>query len=148
MKKKIILLILCLGIAIALHGQTNFTGSWKLKQILQVAGPEYSNAMAEALVIKQTADSVWTGKRGLAMNGTKLVFFGDENRKMVKSFSWAADKKSFKVTTVIYMPGNDKEIDLTREDTYSMVGVELVLQRKSIESNSESWETKGIYTKE
>lgn len=128
--------------------QSNFTGSWKLREKTHISGPEYSNAMAEALVIKQNADSLWTGKRGLAMNGTRLIFFGEENRKMVKALSWAENKKSFKVITVIYMPDNDKEIDLTREDTYSMVGTELVISRKSIETNSESWETKGIYTKE
>ncbi|MBB5440240.1 hypothetical protein HDC92_003940 [Pedobacter sp. AK017] len=146
--QKILILIALLSFGTTLFAQTNFTGSYKLKEIQHVNGPEYSNAMAKALVIRLTADSLFTGKRGLAMNGARLTFFGEENRKMVRALSWSADKKSFKVITVIYMPGNDKEVDLTREDTYSMVGAELVINRKSIESNSENWEAKGIYTKE
>lgn len=146
--KKIFILMVLLSVSMAGFAQVNFTGSYKLKEIKHVAGPEYSNAVSETLVIKQTGDSLWTGKRGVAMNGAKLVFVSEEGRKVVKSVLWAADKKSLKVTTVIYMSGNDKEVDLTREDTYSMVGGELVINRKSIESNSENWETKGIYTKE
>jgi len=146
MKKLLIIALVLAGVNA--QAQTNFTGSYKLKEKQQIAGPEYNNAMAEEVMIKQNADSLSTGKRALAMNGTKLTFAGEENRKMVRSLTWAADKKSFKITTIIYMPGNDKEIDLTREDTYSIVDSELVINRKSIESNSENWETKGTYTKE
>lgn len=146
--KRILILIALLSFSTALFAQTNFTGNWKLKEKQHISGPEYGNAVSETLTIKQTADSLSTGKRALAMKGSKLVYTGEENRKMVRSLSWAADKKTLKISTVIYMPGNDTEIDLTREDTYSMAGSELVLQRKSIESNSESWETKGIYIKQ
>jgi len=52
---------------------------------------------------------------------------------------------SFLIKTVYYLPDNDNEIDFTRLDTWLLKEGELMIDRRSVETNSETWETVGIF---
>jgi PAB1-binding protein PBP1 len=150
MMSKIVVLSVSVFLSVAAIGQTNFSGVWALKSKEHINGPQYSNALTEEITVKQTADSISTGKRSVAMNGKPTSSKDQEsNRKIVRSLAWSADKKTATFTTAIYAVGNENEVELTRVDTWALSpdGKELTIQRKSIETKSENWEAKGSYQK-
>lgn len=133
--------------------QTNFSGTWKLKETEYVTGPHYSNAMAEQLKVTQKADSLilesGTSRSAIAFNGDPTISTSaSTKRKSTRSLAWSADKKSLVMTTAISLPDNPNEVDLTRVDTWTMEKGTLTINRKSIETRSETWEAKGTYIKE
>lgn len=147
---KLTVLSIALLLSATVFGQTNFSGSWVLKSKEHINGPQYANALAEEMTVKQTADSISTGKRTVAMNGKPSSAMDTEsNRKIVKSIAWSADKKTATFTTAIYVPGNENEVELTRIDVWTLSpdGKQLTIQRKSVETKSENWEVKGSYEK-
>jgi PAB1-binding protein PBP1 len=147
---KVTVLLVATLLSATVFGQSNFSGVWVLKTKEHVNGPQYSNALAEEITVKQSADSITVGKRSVAMNGkTSSVVDKESNRKSVKSVAWSTDKKTATFTTAIYAVGNENEVELTRVDTWTLSpdGKQLLLQRKSIETKSENWEVKGVYEK-
>jgi hypothetical protein len=160
--KKILILIALLSFSTALFAQTNFSSSYKLKEKAHVSGPEYGNALPSQMKIEQRKDSLLIVsttigtdgqetqvKTAFAMDGKKAVTVNPKTgRKYARSLSWAPDSKVLKLVTVFYLPDNATEVDFTREETWTLDGTSLQVQKKSIENNSENWETKGIYTKE
>jgi hypothetical protein len=147
---KLTVLSIALLLSATVFGQTNFSGSWVLKSKEHINGPQYANALAEEMTVKQTADSISTGKRTVAMNGKPSSAMDTEsNRKIVKSIAWSVDKKTATFTTAIYVPGNENEVELTRIDVWTLSpdGKQLTIQRKSVETKSENWEVKGNYEK-
>lgn len=148
--KKLKTLIAILFIGTGAFAQADFSGTWVLKNKEYVNGPQYGNALAEEVVVKQTKDSVTVGKTSVSMNGKGTTVMNKEsNRKSVKSIAWSKDKKTATFTTAIYAEGNEKEIELTRIDTWTLSpdGRQLMVNRKSVETKSENWEVKGTYEK-
>jgi len=147
---KMTVLAIAILLSASAFGQTDFSGVWVLKTKDYISGPKYGNALSEEITVKQTADSITTGKRTVSMNGkTSSTIDKDMNRKLVKSVAWSADKKTATFTTVFYAVGNENEVELTRVDTWTLSpdGKQLSIQRKSIETKSENWEAKGVYEK-
>ncbi len=92
-----------------------------------------------------------TSPFSVAMNGqTSSVTSQGDGRKFEWNLKWSTDKKSLTITMLIYKAGNSNEVELTRVETWSLLpgGKELVVDRKSIETVSEDWEVKGIFTKQ
>ncbi|MBB5437280.1 hypothetical protein HDC92_000948 [Pedobacter sp. AK017] len=159
--KKILMIALVLA-GFSVEGQTNFTGIYKLKEKTHVSGPEYSNALPSQMKIEQRKDSLLIVsttigadgqetqvKTAFAMDGKKVVTANPKTgRKYARSMSWTTDGKVLKLVTVFYLQDNASEVDFTREESWSLDAGLLMVQKKSIENNSENWEAKGTYTKE
>lgn len=142
----------------------NFSGTWVLKARQPIAGPTYANAVPAKMKVQQRSDSLIiesprTGTDGreiiirssLPMNGKPVDFIDSASkRKIVKSLVWSADKRTLTLTAVIYRPENENEIDFTRVESYSLFpnGRSLYLDKKSIETQSETWQVKAEFEKE
>ena len=147
-----------------LHAQsTDFSGTWAIQSQEHIAGPQYSNAMAKAMKIQQGKDSLIiesvslggegkdvTSRISFPMNGKNIIHTSaTTKRKYERKLQWSPDKKSLTLTTVFYLPDNDKVVDLTRVEvwTKSADGQQLLVHKKSIETRSETWELKGVFGK-
>lgn len=141
--------------------QTNYSGTWNFKEKQSVSGPDYSNALPKQLIVAQNKDSLivttvsmgaggedMSHRQALPMNGKTISV--KAGRKFDTHLSWSADKKTLTITTAISKADNADEVELTRVDawTVSADGKELTFDRKSIETVSENWESKGIYSKQ
>lgn len=143
--------------------QTNVTGTWTLQSKEHIAGPEYANALPKQITISQQADSLViesinignegqdvSSRQAVAMNGQPVTTTSaTSKRKYIKSLQWSPDKKGLVLTSIIYLPDNPNVVDLTRVETWSLSpdGKQLNINKKSIETRSESWEDKGVYDK-
>jgi len=139
--------------------QTNFSGIWVLKTKQQLTGPEYLNALPTKIIVTQQKDSIVIESTTIGPDGTeatiKQVIAIDgkpyysttqsSRRKYVRTFQWVKSNNSFLIKTVYYLPDNDNEIDFTRLDTWLLKEGELMIDRRSVETNSETWETVGIF---
>ena len=144
--------------------QTNFSGTWAIKEKQTSLGPEYVNALATSMKVQQNKDSliiesVSTGadnqesknRVAVPMNGQSVSNMSPASgRKVSRSLKWSADKKVLTITSPIAQAGNENEIELTRIDTWTLSadGKELIFNRKSVETVSESWEVKGVFVKQ
>jgi hypothetical protein len=160
--KKLITLIAVASFGITINAQTNFTGSWSLKEKKHITGPEYGNALPSKLKVEQKTDSViiestnmgnegkeTTSRQAIAMNGkTQTINSATSKRKYVRSLAWSADKKSLILTTLFYIPENENEIDFTRIETWTLADGNLSINKKSVETRSETWEVNGIFEKQ
>lgn len=145
-------------------GQNNLWGTWVLQSKQHVSGPEYVNALARQITLRQEADSLIiqminidgngqeiSSRQTVAMNGQPVTTVSTKsNRKLVKSLNWSSNKKDLIITTVFYVPDNPGEVDFTRVETLSLSpdGRQLNIYKKSVETRSENWEVKGVYDKE
>lgn len=141
----------------------DFSGVWMIKERQMINGPEYSNALPKLITVIQNKDSLVIEtindgvdgqdvltRQTLAMNEKQWFIRNDQNkRKYGSNLKWSADKKTLIITTVIYVPENDRDVDLTRIEnwTFSSTG-QLNINKKSIETRSENWEVRGIYDKQ
>lgn len=148
----------------AMAQESNFSGTWVLKARQPIAGPTYANAVPAKMKVQQRSDSLIieiprTGTDGneiiirssLPMNGKPVDFIDSASkRKIVKSLSWSADKSTLTLTAIIYRPENANEIDFTRVETCSLSpdGKDLYMDKKSIETQSETWQVKAEFEKE
>jgi hypothetical protein len=140
--------------ATPLYAQTDFTGTWTLKDKQHIAGPEYSNGVPAAFVVEQNKDSIvivyteGNSRVTFSQNGKVSASVSTQSGRNIKrSLKWSDDKKSVTFTSEIYKVGNDREIELTRIDKWSLSPdrKQLSLHRKSVETITESWEVKGVY---
>lgn len=161
MTTPMLLFLLCL--ANSTFAQINFSGTWDLQNKQHILGPEYSNALASKLTITQQADSliietVGVGAEGqevksrqsVSMDGKmQVATSAASNRQYAKSLKWSADKKNLVITTIFYMENNPSEVDFTRVETWSLSpdGQQLNIDKRSIETRSETWQVKGVYAK-
>lgn len=143
--------------------QDQFTGTWKLKEKQNVSGPDYMNALPNAITIQPAKDSLvietvstdgdnkeTTSRIATALNGSAVTYTSPTSgRKVARSLQWSNDKKTLTITSNISKEGDDNEIEITRVDVYTMDAQgNLNLQRKSIETVYESWEAKGVFVKQ
>lgn len=156
-----------LVIGLLLHAtafaQNNVSGTWTLQSKQHVLGPEYANALAKQIIINQQTDSLiietisvgaegqeLSNKQVVALDGKPLTTTSaTSGRKLVRSLKWNTDKKGLVLTTVFYVAGNPNEVDFTRVETWSLSpdGKQLNIQKRSVETRSETWEVKGVYEK-
>jgi hypothetical protein len=143
--------------------QNNVSGTWALQSKQHVTGPQYVNALPKQMTITQQADtliieSINIGSDGqdvssrqtVAMDGKPATIISSKTKiKYVKSLKWNADKKGLVLTTVFYVDDNPSEVDFTRVETWSLSpdGKQLNIQKRSVETRSETWEVKGLYEK-
>jgi N-methylhydantoinase B/oxoprolinase/acetone carboxylase alpha subunit len=139
----------------ATFAQTDFSGTWKLKTKEHISGPAYGNAIPEEFKVTQTKDSIviesGTSRVSYAMNGGETSSVGaTSKRKSVRSVTWSEGKKVVTLKAVISVAENPNEVDLTRIETWGLSadGKTLSLDRSSVETRSENWQTKGIYEKQ
>lgn len=158
---RILVLMLCMGQLS--YGQNNLSGTWSLQNKEHIEGPEYGNALPLQMTFQQKTDSLIVesvfingegqevkSRQGLALDGkTSTNTSTVSKRKYVRSLKWAADKKSLTITTVFYVEDNPNEVDFTRVEvlTPSADGTQLNIDKKSIETRSETWQVKGVYAK-
>ncbi|MBO9204381.1 MULTISPECIES: hypothetical protein [Niastella] len=158
---RITLSIALLLVNTALLAQTDFSGKWQLKEKQHILGPEYANAVAKLLSVDQRSDSLIiesssVGENGqdvvtrsaIALNGKQSInTSAASNRKLIRSLQWSNDKKTLTITTAFYMPGNDSEVDFTRVEVWTLENGQLKVDKKSIETRSETWEVKAVFEK-
>lgn len=149
-------------LATSIYAQGDFSATWVLHNKQHIAGPQYANSVPKQLTISKQGDSlvietVSTGGGGkeavnrqvLALNGQPSVISGFGNRKLIKSLKWSVEKDQYLLTTVYYRTEDPNAVDFTREETFTLSkdGTQLTLDKKSIETRSEDWQTKGVYKK-
>ena len=159
----LIVAIITIMSAATFSQQTNFSGTWVIREKQHVTGPEYINAMAKQIKVEQAKDSLIietvtdggegkdvTSRQSYALNGKPSFATSTiSKRKYTKTLAWSPDKKVLTITTVFSMPENEKETDLTRVETWTLSadGKHLNVDKKSIETRSETWEVKGAFEK-
>lgn len=142
--------------------QSDLSGTWALQNKQPVSGPQYANALPSQITVNKQADSliiesINTGadgqevssKRVLPIDGKSVIGMSSINQKTIKSLKWTADKKGLILTTTFYRLDNPTEIDFTRIETWSLSpdGKQLNIDKKSEETQSETWQTRGVYVK-
>jgi hypothetical protein len=153
----IIVVLALIAFTVPGYSQTNFSGTWNLKEKQHIKGPEYANGAPAAFSVEQSKDSIVitypenNSRVSFALDGKATSNIGAQSgRKVVRSLKWSADKKTVTFTSDIYKAGNENEIELTRIDAWSLSpdGKQLNFHRNSVETITESWEVKGVYGKE
>ncbi|WP_276485749.1 hypothetical protein [Paraflavitalea pollutisoli] len=149
-------------ISCACYAQEGVKGTWVMKTKEVVTGPDYENGIPTQVSFKQEGDSLIiesvfiennaevNNRQAVLMNGQPATKTGAASgRKYVRSIKWNADKKGLVFTTVIYVPENPTEVDLTRIETITVSpdGKELTLNKKSVETKAENWESKAVYVR-
>ncbi len=158
------LLVIGLVINGTVLGQTNFSGTWTLQHKQLITGPQYANALPKQLTMRQETDSLIiesvsigaggndaTNRQAIALNGQSTTTTNaTTNRKLTRSLKWTNDKKAMVLTTVFYRPDNPTEIDFSREETWNLSpdGKQLNIDKRSVETRSETWQVKGTYNKQ
>jgi hypothetical protein len=142
--------------------QSNFSGTWLLKTKQQVSGPEYINALPKKITIDQQKDSIVietvspgpigndiTSKQIIATDSKPFSSVGlTSKRKFTRTFQWDKAGSSFMIKTIFYTQGDENEIDFTRVETWQLKDNTLLIDRKSIETRSDTWETIGTFSKQ
>ena len=156
---RIIIVALFLLTAALCQGQPKFDGTWVLKDKVQVAGPEYLNALPTQMYIIQDSDSLiiesitigadgkdTKSRQAIALNGKPYTRTSlTSKRKYIRNLGWSVDKQSLMLTTVFYVPENENEVDFTRVEIWDIKDGQLQVHKKSIEGRSESWEVKSVF---
>ncbi len=143
--------------------QSDLSGTWALQNKQHVSGPDYANALPKQITINKQADSLIiesvnigaegqdvTSKQAVAIDGKSVMGISPvSQRKLIKSLKWTADKKGLVLTITFYRLDNPTEIDFTRIETWSLSpdGKQLNIDKKSEETQSETWQVKGVYAK-
>jgi hypothetical protein len=148
--------------ATAALAQSDLSGTWALQNKQHVTGPQYANALPSQITVNNQADSLIIesinvgadgqevrSKRVLPIDGKSVTATSSINQRTIKSLKWAADKKGLILTTTFYRLDNPTEIDFTRIETWSLSpdGKQLNIDKRSEETQSETWQTKGVYSK-
>ncbi len=137
---------------------------WIQQSKEHVTGPEYGNAVQTQMTVLQNKDSVVinslnpgadgkdvAGHVSFAINGKpSSISNPTSKRKYTRSLAWSADKKSLITTIVFSMPDNENEVDFTRIETWTLSpdGKQLRLNKKSVETRSETWELNAVFVKQ
>lgn len=162
--KNIFVLCVILFINSMSFAQVNFSGTWIMKEKQHIQGPEYDNALPNHFKVDQQKDSLCIevssiGKEGgyvmnrlaVAMNGHSTETISPSSkRRIVRNISWSADKKSLKLTAIFYMPEDGTKVDFTRIEIWMLSADEhqIKVNKKSIETRSETWEVDGTFEKQ
>jgi dipeptidyl aminopeptidase/acylaminoacyl peptidase len=160
---KLISFFIAILFSTAVCAQTNFIGTWDIKEKQMVTGPQYANALPKQIKVSQTADSLfiestsignggqdYISRQSFAMNGKESERTNTSSkRKYVSGLQWSPDKSTLIFTTVFYVPENENTVDFTRIETWTLAANgQLNIDKKSIETRSETWEIKGIFEKQ
>ena len=138
------------------QSQTNFSGSWNLREKTHISGPEYANGAPAAFTVQQGRDSIIiiypenNTRISFAQNGKPSASTGTQSgRKVIRNLKWSDDKKSVTFTSDIYKIDNENEIELTRIDNWKLSddSKQLNFHRRSVETITESWEVSAVYDK-
>jgi hypothetical protein len=157
MKKLTIAFSMFFALTAAKSQQTNFTGTWKLKEKQAINGPQYGNAMPAQIKVDQGRDSVIMEstydesmiiRTALSMTGEALVTKNANGQKLVTNVKWVENKKIMIITTTFYLPDNENTVDFKRISSWSLDGNILTIDKTSVETTHESWETKGVFEKQ
>ena len=122
---KIYVCIMAMLMTATLQAQTNFNGTWSLKEKQHISGPDYSNGVPNKLNVQQTKDSVIIeyisidgdnkeskSRVAYPMNGKSYTMVSAASgRKTVKHLEWTLDKKAVTFTNDIYKQGSEEDID-------------------------------------
>jgi len=163
MKRTFLLLFVALGLSVFINAQ-DFSGNWVQQSKQHVSGPEYTNAIQKKMTINQRPDSILiisvntgadgqdiTGRQAICTNGKPFIISNKASRRKYSiSTAWSADKKTLTIITIFSMSDNENETDFTRVETWilSADGKQLNVDKKSIETRSETWEVKAMFTKQ
>ncbi len=137
--------------------QTNFTGTWNLKEKQHINGPDYANGAPAAFTVDQSKDSIFiftpedNSRVSFPRDGKMITTKGKTSgRKIIRGLKWSEDKKTVIFTSEIYRVDNENEIELTRIDEWKLSPDEkqLNFHRRSVETITESWEVKATYDKQ
>lgn len=145
----------------AMAQQTDFSGTWKLKDSKSISGTLYGNAVPKQIKVSQTKELLTfetneesqfptdiVGTEKLPLSGKSVdTTLGKKNRK--KTTNAKFEKDGAKCTRVCSLYEEDgKTIYVTYTDVFSLDGGNLVLRRKGENfSNGEIWEAESVYEK-
>lgn len=161
---KINIVISCLfSLVFVVNGfaQQQFSGNWKTKTLTHISGPKYGNAIQSSMQVSVSSDSIiietvtpggggktTTGRQVYSLDGKAFTSTSaTSKRKYIKTYALSVDKNTMTLTTVFYVPEKDNEIDFTRVETWTIENGQLILNKKSIETRSETWEVKAVFEK-
>lgn len=159
---RICLIIVGLLLQGTVWAQNGLMGIWVLQKKEHVTGPDYANAIPKQVKLHIVSDSLImeslyedegnavSNRQALVMSGQPVSNVGSRtNRKYSKSLKWNAGKTGYVLTIVIHLPGNPNEVDFTRVETWNLSpdNKNLTLNKRSIETRSENWETNGMYVR-
>ena len=161
--KQTFFLLMIVAASYSLTAQ-DFSGTWIQQSKEHISGPEYGNAIQNQMTVAQNKDSVIittvsagangqnvNNRMAMAMNGKPTIIIGKASkRKFTSNVVLSADKKGMTITTVYSMPDNENETDFTRVETWTLSadGKQLNIDKKSMETRSETWEVKAVFVKQ
>ena len=159
------LLLMGAAIACAISAKTqDFSGTWVRHSKQYVTGPQYVNAAAKQMTVALKADSIvvttvspgengqdFSFSQAISMNGKPSIIIGKTSkRKFSTTLALSPDKKILTLTTACSTPDNENEVDFTRIETWTLSadGKQLYMDKKSVETKSETWEVKAVFVKQ
>jgi hypothetical protein len=160
MKTILVIAIGIFGFVSAATAQTDFSGTWILKEQKIITGQLYSNGVPKEMVITQTGDVVTIDKTTASADadvktsetpGTEakpFVTTTPSKRKKLITIKWDTDHKGFTEIANLYSAADNTKLEITYTDHFSMEDVTLVLLRK-VENlfNGDNWSSTSTYDK-
>ena len=158
--KYYILILLLITSNLLLAQSTMFEGVWILENKEHVRGPEYINALPTQFIFSNAKDSfvvqfIIVGADGKesrsrvanALDGTETLINTADHRKVKRKIQFTNESNEITITTAFFAPDNENEVDFTRVERLRLVNGHLHINKKSVETNSETWEVNGVYKK-
>jgi len=142
--------------------KTDFSGNWNFLDQKSISGTMYSNGVPKLIKITQKKDAInfekitagadgndITANEELDVTGKPFETKSTSGRKKLITLKWDQDGKGFTVTANLYNKDDDKKLEFTYTDKYSMAGASLIMVRKAENfTNGESWESRSNYEKQ
>lgn len=142
--------------------QTDFSGTWILKDHQSISGILYSNGVPKQITVVQSPKTVileritagadgkdFTTKDTLPLNGKAFKSLTASKRNKETTWVWNADKSACTIQYKAFNTQDPKKVDFRNTDTWKIENDQLVQVRKNENfTNGETWETKAIYDKQ
>lgn len=153
---------ICVLYSLSSAAQTDFSGTWLLKDHQSISGILYSNGVPKQITVTQTPktliiEKITAGADGadfttidtLPSDGKAFNSITASKRKKETTLKWNADKTGCMIQSMAYNPQEANKVDFRNTDTWILENDQLVQVRKNENfTNGETWESKAIYDKQ
>jgi hypothetical protein len=159
--QKIILAALLISAAGTLKAQTNFSGTWVIKEKTPLTGQDYANTIAKAITVTQTADSITFSRTSIGQTAdvtfaetiglnSKLTLRHTLNRKETVTLTKTAD--GFTETATFSKEGSENEPDYQRTEVWTLAAdghtLTIIKNFQSLVNPDDKWSVKGTFVKQ
>jgi hypothetical protein len=148
--------------SIASQAQTNYSGTWLLKDQKSISGQLYSNGVPKQMTITQTGDVITIDKTTAGADGTDVkstetlgtddkpfVTTTPAKRKKLVTIKWDTDGKGFTEIANLYSAADNTKLEFIYTDMFTLEDAKLILIRKAENlMNGEVWQSKSTYDKQ